>query len=100
MSQTPLLQDPFRARLGGIIRQAETALSPDWQPRLLQFKEPERIVERLQAIIKRCALLNSLLLFDIGMREFNELLRNEIDFVRGAELFLDELGIVQMIYTG
>ncbi len=100
MSQTPLLQDPFRARLGGIIRQAETALSPDWQPRLLQFKEPERIVERLQAIIKRCALLNSLLLFDACSRERNVCMRDKIDFVRGAELFLDELGIVQMQSTG
>ena len=100
MSSPPQFQIQFRERLAGSIAKAERALSAEYAPKLALYREPERIVGRLNSILQRCTLLRSLLLFPMGIREFNELLRNEIDFVRGAELFLDELGLYQPAALG
>lgn len=93
MSKLPLYQTQLRDRLHEIVAKSEYARSDAYAPQLARYREQDKVVERLASIAKRCALLNSLLLFPMGTREYNELLRNEIDFVRSAELFLDEMGI-------
>lgn len=95
MSQPHFFQTQFRERLADIVAKAEHALSDAYAVQLARYREPEKVVERLNAILKRCTLIRSLLVLPTGVREFNELLRNEIDFVRSAELFLDEMGILR-----
>lgn len=93
MSQLPLYQTQLRDRLSEIVAKSEYALSDAYASHLSCYREQGKVIERLGGILKRCTLLNSLLLFPMGSREYSELLRNEIDFIRNAELFLDEMGV-------
>ncbi len=93
MSKLPLYQTQLRARLSEIVAKSEYALSDAYVPHLSRYREQDKVIERLGLIFKRCTLFNSLLLIPIGTREYNELLRSEIEFIRNAELFLDEMGI-------
>lgn len=93
MSTLPLYQTQLRGRLSEIVAKSEYALSDSYAPHLSRYREQDKVIERLGGILKRCTLLNSLLLFPMGSREYSELLRNEIDFIRNAELFLDEMGV-------
>ena len=95
MSPPHFFQTQFRERLAEIVAKAEHALSDEYAAQLARYREPDRVVEQLNMILKRCTLIRSLLLLPTGVREFNELLRNEIDFIRNAELFLDEMGLLR-----
>lgn len=93
MSTLPLYQTQLRDRLSEIVAKSEYALSDAYASQLSRYREQDKVIERLGGILKRCTLLNSLMLFPMGSREYSELLRNEIDFIRNAELFLDEMGV-------
>ncbi|MCL7462806.1 hypothetical protein [Pseudomonas sp. NW5] len=96
MTTLPHHQRQFAKRLAAIGVQCDHALSDAWRPHLAHYRHPQRILLRVEHIHKRCALLHGLLQLPMGLREFQALFNRELDFIRGAEQFLDELGIVQM----
>lgn len=86
----------FKVRLENLICDARKVLDDLYARQWASYSHPEKIVERLNTQLKRGVLLRSLLELGMPASELHQLEREEIDFVRGAELFLDQLGAQQL----
>lgn len=89
----------FKARLDNIIQDARRVLDDIYARQWGCYKHPEKIVERLDAQLKHCIVMRSLLELGMSDSELRQFQQNEIDFVRGVELFLEQLGAQQLRET-
>ncbi|GAB3472009.1 hypothetical protein [Azotobacter salinestris] len=89
----------FKTRLDNIIQDARRVLDDLHARQWGRYKHPEKIVERLDAQLKRCIVMRSLLELGMSDSELCQFQQNEIDFVRGVELFLEQLGAQQLRET-
>lgn len=82
----------FKARLDRLVCDTRAVLDDFYEHKWGLYKEPGKIVKRLDSQLRSLILMRSLMELDLATGQARQLPCEEIDFIRNAELFLDQLG--------
>ncbi len=91
MDRYQTAQEQLKTRLDAIIQGAARAQEALQTPVLANLRDRATVGEQLGTITRRCTLMHGLLRSEMPVREFNELLQREGEFLASAERILATL---------
>lgn len=91
MGRYQTAQEQLRTRLDAIIKGAARAQDALQTPALAGLRDRATVGEQLNTIARRCSLMHGLLRSEMPVREFNELVQREGEFIASAERIIATL---------